>query len=259
VGYPYTDTTGKIIQREDTILMRFLMPRSTRVKAKPVPFKVNTNFSGGSLRPGQRIVLQSPTPLRTPDTSKIRIYELADTKKTTLPFSLKQDSTNSCRMTMEVRLVQGKNYLYIADSAAFGNIYGEQTDSTGIKFLIRSNESFGKLTVDVKNYQGNRIIQLLSADEKVMRQKQMNEDGKAEFAFLDQGKYKLRVIYDLNSDGKWTTGDFEKGRQPEPVSFFQKEVDVKENWEYFEDWDIGEQNIKKFKITANNPIRTSGR
>jgi len=153
-------------------------------------------------------------------------------------------------MTLDVQLFQGKNYLYIADSAAFGNIYGEQADSVGTKFSIRTNDSFGKLTIDIKNYQGERIIQLLTGDEKVVREKQMKEDGKTYITFLDPGKYKIRVIYDLNGDGKWTPGDFEKARQPEPVSFFPREIELKANWEIDQDWDISEQNIKKIKITA---------
>ena len=258
VNYPFTDTTGKIIQKEDTILMRFLAPtRSTRTRVKPAPYSVKASFSGGALRPGQQIVLKSPTPFGVPDTSKIRFYELAGKDKITIPFRLYIDSANSCRMTMDVKLVQGRNYLYIADSAAFCNIYGEKSDSVGTKFLIRANESFGKYTFDIKNYPGDRIIQLLSSDEKLLREIKMKKDGNAEFAFLDPGKYKLRVIYDLNGDGKWTTGDFEKGRQPEPVSFFPRIIEVKENWVNDEDWDISEMNNKKNSISVNTTTNTS--
>ncbi|MCU0471739.1 MAG: Ig-like domain-containing protein [Bacteroidales bacterium] len=258
VRYPFTDTTGNIVKKEDTILMRFLMPRSTRGKTKPVPYSVKTSFSGSSLRPGQKIILTSLTPFRDPDTSLIRIYELTGTEKKAIPFRLNQDSTNSCKMTMDVMLVQGKNYLYVADSAAFGNVYGEQADSTGVKFSIRANDTFGKLTINIKNYQGDRIIQLLSSDEKVVREKQMDQDGKADFTFLDPGKYKIRVIYDLNIDGKWTTGDYEKGRQPEPVSFFPREIEVKANWEIDQDWDISDQNVKNIRITGKTSGTSSG-
>lgn len=253
VRYPFTDTTGKIILKEDTLQMRFLVPRTTRGRTKPIPYTVKTSFSGGSLSPGQKILLTSETPFRDPDTSRIRIFEMAGPDRKTIPFRLTRDSTNSCKMILDVQLFQGKNYLYIADSAAFGNIYGERADSVGTKFSIRANDSFGKLTIDIKNYQGERIIQLLSGDEKVVREKQMKEDGKVVFTFLDPGKYKIRVIYDLNGDGKWTTGDFEKARQPEPVSFFPREIEVKANWEIDQDWDISEQNIKKIRITAKTP------
>ena len=37
----------------------------------------------------------------------------------------------------------------------------------------------------------------------------MKKDGKVEFPLLERGFYRVRAIYDLNGDGKWTTGDFD--------------------------------------------------
>jgi hypothetical protein len=255
VSYPYTDTTGKTGQKQDTIMMRFLTPRSTRARTRPEPFRVSSNIQTGSLKPGQQIVFKSQTPLRAPDTSKIRLYETEKTGKTKIPFSFSMDTTNSCRMTLNMKPEEGKNYLFIADSAAFGNIYGTQSDSTGNKFFVKSEKSLGTLIMNIKNYQGNRIIQLLMGEDKIVDEKTQKSDGKVEFKYLDQGKYRLRVIYDLNNDGKWTTGDFISGKQPEPVSFFDKEMDVREGWTHEEDWDISAQNEKKLKSTA---LRTTG-
>jgi ABC-type uncharacterized transport system ATPase subunit len=78
----------------------------------------------------------------------------------------------------------------------------------------------------------------------------MQKDGKVEFKYIDQGKYRLRVIYDLNGDGKWTTGDFITGKQPEPVSYYNQELYIKEGWVEDQDWDISEQNIKKIINTS---------
>jgi hypothetical protein len=64
------------------------------------------------------------------------------------------------------------------------------------------------------------------------------------------------VVYDLNGDKKWTTGDFSKGIQPEPASYLPKEIEVRENWEDKEDWDISAQNVKKLKIiSSRGPVR----
>jgi hypothetical protein len=158
-----------------------------------------------------------------------------------------KDTTNSCRIIINVNLTQGKNYLYIADSAAFGNIYGESSDSTGSKISLREETSFGKIILTIKGYEGSRIIQLLDKNEKLVRETVMSKDRKTEFPQLDKGLYRLRVIYDFNNDGKWTTGNFNLGRQPEPVSFYHKELDIKENWTFEEDWDISGMNFKKLK------------
>ena len=244
VIYPFTDSTGKQILKEDTIPMRFTFPRSTRARTRPAPFSVNTNISSGSLKPGQLIILKSSTPFRQPDTSLIKLYELVKTERLKIPYRILKDTLNSCRLIISAGLKPGKNYLYIADSASMGNIYGENSDSAGIKFTVREAESYGKLKINIKNYEGDRIIQLLDGNDKVLREKYMKQDGMVEFDLLEKGTYRMRTVFDLNGDGKWTTGDFAAGRQPEPVSFYVKELQMKEDWIVEENWNIGEKNVK---------------
>lgn len=256
LNYPFTDSAGITAIREDTISMRFMTPRATRGKAKYVPFRFTSNISSGTLKPGSHIVLDSQTPFREPDTSAIKLYEVEGTLMLRVPYNIKKDSTNSCRLTLTGKLAMNKNYIFIADSASFGNIYGEQSDSTATRFTVKGEESYGKLVLNVMNYEGNRIIQLLTEDEKIIKEVYMEKDGKVEFPLLEKGAYRVRVIYDLNNDGKWTPGDFYNKRQPEPVSYLPVTVDIKENWVRDYDWDISEKNSKKVKIT---PVQTRGR
>jgi uncharacterized protein (DUF2141 family) len=76
----------------------------------------------------------------------------------------------------------------------------------------------------------------------------MTKDGKAVFPLLETGTYRARVIYDLNGDGKWTTGDFSKNRQPEPVSYYEKEIELRTGFEVEQTWDIGVKNFKDPKM-----------
>ncbi len=257
VTYPFTDTLGNTIRKQDTIPMRFMLPKPVRGKAKPAPFRVTSSLAAGSLKPGQKIVFTSQTPFREPDTSRIRIYELKEKERIPVPYRIEKDKKNSCRLILHADFLQKKNYLFIADSAAFGNLYGEQADSTGAKFIVRNNETFSKLKLNISNFEGARIIQLLNEQDKILREALADKDGSTEFTLLDKGKYRLRVIYDINGDGKWTTGDFLSGRQPEPVSFYPREIDLPENFWADQDWDISEKNVKKVKSTPKAGQRTS--
>jgi len=255
IGYPYTDTTNTIIHRIDTIDMRYTVPRSGRGgRARPTPFTIQTNLSG-SIKPRQKIFFQSTTPLRAPDTSLIRFYEQTKDTIMQIPYSFIPDSINSCRTNLNIQLEPEKNYLYIADSASFGNIYGEHSDSTGIKFSVRKESSFGTLVLNIKGYDGKRIIELLDNSEKIIRKEKMDGDGKTEFPLLDKGKYKLRVIYDIIGDGKWTTGDLIERRQPEPVSFYPQELEIKEDRVVDQDWDISTMNFKKLNNVSRSGTR----
>ncbi len=259
IKYPFTDTAGVIALREDTIMMRFMTPRPARGKTKPVAFRYSSNLTSGILPPGGKIYFTSQTPFRNADTSRTRFYEVEGTEMTRIPFTLDIDSTNSCRMNLTGNLSMNKNYIFIADSASFGNIYGEQSDSTAYRFTVKNEEAYGKLVLDIKNHEGSRIIQLLTEDEKIIREVFMDKDGKVEFPLLEKGAYRVRVIYDLNNDKKWTTGDFSIKRQPEPVSYLPLTVDIKENWIREYSWDISEKNVKKVKIYPAAAKQSRGR
>jgi hypothetical protein len=96
---------------------------------------------------------------------------------------------------------------------------------------------------------------LLDKSEKLIAQAYMKKDGKVVFPLLENGVYRVRVIYDLNGDGKWTTGDFDKKRQPEPVSYYPQELEMKQNWEVEQPWDISVKNFKDPKLTEKKKAK----
>ena len=61
---------------------------------------------------------------------------------------------------------------------------------------------------------------------------------------LDKGEYTVKAIFDLDENGKWTTGDYDIKRQPEPVSFYPNVIDIKVQWDLVQDWEINELNFK---------------
>lgn len=261
LNYPFTDTLGNLGYKKDTVVMRFAFPRPSRgTKKKKEVLMVENNISSGSLKPGQRIVFTSLTPLKQPDTSKIRLYELIQNARSKLPYSLVKDSANSGRYFLKAKLDQGKKYLFIADSASFHDVFKLASDSVGVKFAIKAPETYSKITLNIKNYTGNRIIQLLDKSEKLIAEEYMKKDGKVEFPLLDPAVYRVKVIYDLNGDGVWTTGDFSKHIQPEPVSYYPSELELKTGWDLVQDWNIGVQNFKdpkllEMKKTSNSDSR----
>jgi len=252
ISFPFTDSLGNVLIKQDTAILPFIVPRAERLKPKPVPFKVNSSIASGTLKPSQEIIFSSQTPFRDPDTSKIRIYEINEKGKRSIPYTFERDSNNSCRMFLRAGISQKKEYFFVADSAAFGNLYGEVSDSTGSRFNIIDGETASRLKLDISNFEGSRIIQLLNGQDKILQEAKTDRNGITEFLYLNKGTYRLRVIYDLNGDGKWTTGDFNKKRQPEPVSFYPREIDIPENYWIDQKWDISEKNIKKVRSTPGN-------
>jgi hypothetical protein len=249
VRYPFTDSTGITDYKQDTIAMRFTTPRTPKsVKIRKPVFTYESNIRSGFLKPGHTITFNSLTPFREPDTSLIKLYRMEKTDTARVPFRLVRDSLSSLKIYLRAELAQAKNYLFIADSASFGNIYHESADSLGIKFSVKDPETYCKLTFTVENYDGDRIIQLLDKAEKLIAEIFMEKDGKAVFPLLETGIYRAKVIYDLNGDKKWTPGDFATKRQPEPVSYYPSEIELKTGWVLDQTWNIGIKNFKDPKM-----------
>jgi hypothetical protein len=258
INYPFTDTLGVLGYREDTIPMRFMTPKAPRgSKVKKKPFAFETNIKGNSFKPGQQIMFISGTPFRAPDTTRIMFYQLSDSVKTRMSYRLIRDSLTSCKYIVDADLKQDKKYLFIADSASFGNIYNENSDSVGYNFTVKKEDAYSKLTVSIRNCTVSSIIQLLNSQEKLVSEVKIKSDRKIEFPLLDAGDYRIKVIYDLNDDGMWTTGDFDKGLQPEPVSYYPSEINLKAGWilDMDQDWDISRQFVKEVKLREKKTPR----
>ena len=260
IDYPYTDTLGILGYKEDTIVMRFQTPvvrRGSKVK-KPV-FTFSSNIKGNVLKPGEEIIFSSATPFREPDTSRIIFYEIADSSRVEVNYSLMKDSINSGRYFFKADLKEEKKYVLIADSGSFGNIYYDTADSTGFNFSLRKPDTFSTLTLTILNCKTSSIIQLMTNQEKIVNETIIKSEGKVVFPMLDAGAYRLKVIYDLNGDGKWTTGDFTRGIQPEPVSYYPMEINLKTGWvlDLDQDWDIDKQLYKEEKLREKKAAASS--
>ena len=250
VSYPFTDTTGSVTYKTDTIEMRYLAPKPTRGKQRAKSLNYTNNISPYGLKPGQQILFVSQTPLEKPDTSMIRLYETLSKNRIPVKYQLLKDSADKRRYIMTAALKQGGKYLLIVDSAAFRNIYREVSDSSGTSFNVREANSYGHLKLDIKNGEENLIIQLLDDKEKLVTEKKIVKGGTISFPMLEKGLYRVKVIYDLNGDGLWTTGDFAKRLQPEPVSYFPGEIEIKVDWEITNEWDVALRNDKLKSLRA---------
>lgn len=255
ISYPLTDSTGAIVNKRDTIPLRYIPPRAQKGKANKSNFKYTTNIQNSLLKPGQQIIFFSETPFRTPDTSRIKFYEISKPANKRIQYKMTRDTTRSTKYYMNSDLKEGVKYLLITDSAALGNIYGEVNDSTGMSFSVRAKNSFGRLTMNIQSGKGDLIVQLLNNKENIIAEKKLRNQGIAEFPMIEKGNYRIRIIYDLNGDGMWTTGDFNLKRQPEPVSYYPGEIEIKIDWEIQQDWDVGIQNDKDLKLKTKTEAK----
>ena len=252
--HPATDTLGQIQSVLDTVSFRYRIPTRGRQPAAgetSLPFITNLSNSAG-LKPEQKPGFVFETPVQDPDTSLIKLFLKNDTLLINRKYSIHRDSLNSKKFLVETMLVPDSSYLLIMNKGAFRNIYDHVTDSSAFNFRIRSTEQFGRLTLNITGFVGDVIVQLMDSGEKLVREKKIKlpDEGTVDFQYLDSKDYLVKLIFDLDRNGEWTTGDYELKRQPEPVTYYPKKINVKAGWELIEDWQIEGLRQKVMSISS---------
>ena len=183
------------------------------------------------------MTLQFNYPIASIDTQKLNLFMTVDTVEVPVDFTLKQDSRYVRKFVIQSELSAEGSYKFIADSAAFVDIYGNANDSAGVVFKIKALEKYGTifLTMNEADYPG--VLQLLDAKENVLRELSIhNADTLIDILYLKPAVYMLKYFVDKNGNGKWDTGKYLDYRQPDPVYYYQEEITVKENWDYEISW-----------------------
>ena len=84
------------------------------------------------------------------------------------------------------------------------------------------------------------ILQLLTEGWEVVAEKIITENKIYNFEHLPASIFRLRVVHDRNRNGKWDTGNYLDGVQPEKVSVYPDKVQSRLNWDVEVLWDLND-------------------
>lgn len=207
--------------------------RGKAAEIKPEKLTFRPSLKASKIRPDRELRLTFSDPVASFNPEKIRLF--VDTILLTPEIGF-QDSLQ-LHFSIKHKWREGDKYLLEIPDSTFTSIFGHFNDSAGYKFTAITEAESGLLKINTElSVPGNYIIQLLDDKEVLLEERMINENSILSFNYLSARKYKLKAIFDLNGNGKWDTGNFLKKRQPEPVSYFQKEIEMRINWSIEEDW-----------------------
>ena len=261
--YLYTDTLNQLVSRTDTLNLvskqkyKKEQPEKKKKKKKkdeedePEPTKflpVNVG-APSSMDVYGSISLTFDEPIARFDSAAIHLKEKVDTLWKDIPFEFEQDSLNLKRFNLYYDWEPGNEYEFSVDSTAFHGIYGLFTDKIKQGFKVRKLEEYASITFLVTGADSTAFVELLDAQDKVVRRRRLTDGGYADFYFLNPGKYCARLVNDRNGNGIWDTGNFEKGEQPEEVYYYNMILEPKANWDLDkQSWDIHAIPLDKQKL-----------
>ncbi len=248
-SYPLTDTTGGITILKDTMTFRYMAPRQTRGRTTDNKSALSVVHNGSArpgVKPGHKLTLSFDKPIAKIDSSLLKLFVTADTSQLELDYKLRWDTINYNSLILDYDFIEDSTYIAVWEKAAFTDIFGNLSDSAGVRFMVRNKDSYGTLTMTLSGYEGNVILQVMNPKGSIAEERHLDlpDQNESYFALLNKGDYMLKLIFDLNGDGKWTTGDYKLKRQAEPVGFYPSLINIKVQWDLEQDWEIKEINIK---------------
>jgi hypothetical protein len=132
-----------------------------------------------------------------------------------------------------------QSYKFQLLPGALTDYIGQKNDTLSYKVNTRNTTDYGNLRVNLSNVkQFPVIVQLTNDRGDVVASEFLDKVNFADFMFLEPAKYTLRVIYDVNGNKEWDSGNFLERRQPEEVIYFPKEIDVRANWDVDQTFDL---------------------
>ena len=180
------------------------------------------------------MLLEFNLPVSRVDTSRLSLQDTSEIYKIT------EVSSEGRFAYIKGDLRPNRNYDLVLDSFAVESWYGQQyLDSMSISVQTLDPEKFGNILLKVTKADSVAyIVQLIEKDE-IRETVNLVDQNEINFSKLPSGKYKLKIIQDLNSDGQWTAGSIAEKKLPERTKELNLE-DLKSGWDLEDDLDLEE-------------------
>lgn len=217
------DTLGFIVEtphRTDTLVARL-----REMKPDSLQFTFDPQSSIGF---HQDVRMRPNIPLVAVNDSLVRILD-KDTVQ--VPFTGTYDDWNN-EYVVSFKKSENQNYRFTALPGAFRDFFGKENDTIRAQFRTAAYAELGNVIVNLQGVNEFPVIlQLTTEKGEVIAEQYSTGSPSLSFNNIKPGKYRLRLIYDLNENRQWDTGSFVGRRQPERVVYYPETVDVRANWD----------------------------
>ena len=193
-------------------------------------------------------------PLMQADDSYVHLSRVEqDTLFFPIPFVMEQTKLREYVVYAEWR--PGEKYYLTIDSAAFKGFYGGVSEKYEQLMEYRPLDDYAVLYLNIPGTGDNAVVELLDSNGAPAASER-TQGGSCAFYFIKPGKYSLRLFMDANNNGKWDTGSYADGLQPEELYYYPQLLNLRALFEYqLDDWNIALplDKQKPLEITKQKP------
>jgi hypothetical protein len=241
--YTVQDSLNNPVFKTDTLQFAY-RERTTKKKseeqkgAKKETLQISTirNRAKHDIRHDLSFTINQP--LGSIDSEMFDLFIIPDSIEVPVEISPFIDTTHLRRARIKHSWKEEGQYRLVVYPGAMTNIYGLTNDTIDLSFQIRPLTEYGRINLSLEDVTDTLLIQLYKKD-KMASSREVVESGEYQFDFLDPDTYHIKIIHDRNRNGKWDTGDYLLGIQPEKVEFVARELKIRANWDHDVTYIIG--------------------
>ena len=257
LSYPKSDSLNMLRPQTDTL--QFVMRRRPEKKKKkkddepePIVFLGMQIDAPSSMDLFDTVSVTFNEPVLDLPKEVFYLDQKVDTVWTPVFF---RDSVNTLNYFIRRPWKYGEEYRLSVDSATIFSLYDKWNEPYSGEFKIKKEDEYGHLYLNIEGIDTTAYVELLNSSDTPVRKVKVKNGG-ALFMDLKPDKYYVRLVVDLNDNGKWDTGNYADKRQPEEVFYSPVKYNVMQNWQVEETWNVKATPLAKQKpieITKNKP------
>ncbi len=229
--FAFADNSVKVSDSTSAVSLYAYAEEKEKTKVPPAEKKLRYTTKITTLKQDvlTDLAIEFNKPLKILDKQKIILTDTLNNIIKDVTISI--DSTNK-NLLIKTQWVQGADYkLLISKDFA--------TDSTGlaliksdtIRFKTKAETDYGIVRLKFLNFDKtkNPVLQLVQNNEVVNSYPLTSPVWNA--PLFNPGDYDIRILYDLNNNGKWDPGNFSQKKQPEKVYSISRKLSIRANFE----------------------------
>lgn len=161
------------------------------------------------------------------ETGQIKII---DKDSMDVGFTTAYDSLKNS-YALKFEKTEANNYKIQMLPSAFTDFFGNVNDTLNFSVKTKPFSEYSNVRISINNAKYPVIVQLTD-DKGVMKyEKFATEPRLFDFRYINAGEYYLKIIYDTNGNQKWDSGSYIQKIQPERISYDDKVIEARANWD----------------------------
>ena len=202
-----------------------------RLKSKEIDSMEVKSVVSGTLHLRDTLKLTSTTPIIKVDTSRIQLLNKDSVKvKYNTIISKSKDE-----LLLDFEKEESHKYSLEMLPGAITDFFNIESDTIQVNFSTKKSTDYSAIFLTLNNIKSYPIIiDLMNERGEVIVQKYAEDPQEYKYINIPPSRYKIRIVYDVNKNKKWDTGNYLLQQQPEEVYYFKKVMTAKANWELIE-------------------------